>query len=349
VGSLYLGALRAAEEMARDVGDAPFAARCREIFDAGRAASVDRLFNGEYFIQDVDLQEHPDWQYGDGCLADQLLGQSWAHQVDLGFLYPAETIRAALASIWKYCWAPDVGPQNKAHSPERWFALPGEAGLFTCTWPRSPHMGPRSTRYRNEIWTGIEYQVAGHMAREGMLLEALAICRGIHERYHPSKHNPWNEIECGDHYARALASWTMITGLSGFSFHGPMKRLGFAPRLTPEEFRCAFTAAEGWGTLAQRRSPAGQRNRVEVRWGQLPLETLHLWVPEGVRVDGVLVAVGGDELDFSATQEGSRLVLTLPAGTVLGPEVALEATLSWHTGGNPRYRRELARGGASAS
>ena len=146
-----------------------------------------------------------------------MFGQGWAHQVGLGYLYPRETVVSALQSIWKYCWAPDVGPQNRAHDPERWFAYPGEAGLFTCTWPKSPHLGPKSTRYRDEIWTGIEYQVAGHMAWEGMITEALAICRGVNERYHPSKHNPWNEIECGDHYARALASWGVLIGLSGSS------------------------------------------------------------------------------------------------------------------------------------
>ena len=105
-------------------------------------------------------------------------------------------------------------------------------------------MGGESTRYRNEIWTGIEYQVAGHMAWEGMVKEALAICRGIHDRYHPAKHNPWNEVECGDHYARAMASWGVLTGLSGFEYDGPAGRIGFAPRLTPEAFRCAWTGAD---------------------------------------------------------------------------------------------------------
>ncbi len=144
-----------------------------------------------------------------------------------------DTVRPTLDSIWKYCWAPDVGLQNEKHKPERWFAYPGEAGLFTCTWPKSKHLGPESTRYRNEIWTGIEYQVANHMAYEGMLTEALAICRAVHDRYHPSKHNPFNEIECGDHYARALASWGVLLGLAGFEYHGPQRHLGFLPRTGP--------------------------------------------------------------------------------------------------------------------
>lgn len=329
VGSLYLGALRAAEEMAREVGDADFARRCREIFEAGSAHSMERLFNGEYFIQDVDLDLHPDWQYGDGCLADQLFGQGWSHQVGLGYLYPRAAVRSALGSVWRYCWAPDVGPQNDAHRPERWFALPGEAGLFTCTWPKSRHMGPRSTRYRNEIWAGIEYQVAGHMAWEGMLLEALAICRGIHERYHPSKHNPWNEIECGDHYARSLASWTLLTGLSGFRYHGPRKSLGFSPRIRPHDFRCAFTAAEGWGSLSQSRSGPRQSNRISVRWGRVPVRHLALGVPPGVAVRSVSVRLGESVVDSAMTQTATEVRLEVPDRTVLEPGIPLSVELHW--------------------
>ncbi|MEW5982233.1 MAG: GH116 family glycosyl hydrolase [Acidobacteriota bacterium] len=327
VGSLYLGALRAAEEMARVTGDTAFADRCRRIFEAGRQRSMAALFNGEYFIQRVDLNEHPDWQYGDGCLADQLFGQGWAHQVGLGYLYPREAVAAALRSIWTYCWAPDVGPQNRAHDPERWFAFPGEAGLFTCTWPKSRHLGPKSTRYRDEIWTGIEYQVAGHLAWEGMVLEALAICRGVHERYHPSKHNPWNEIECGDHYARALASWGVLVGLAGFEYDGPAQHIGFAPRLGPGDFRCAFTGAEGWGTLLQQRKAAEQENTIAVRWGRLLVRTLAFELPEGATLRDCVVTAGARRLDAAMRQAGRRVVLTLPSAVTAGAGETIRATL----------------------
>ncbi|MEI7731905.1 MAG: GH116 family glycosyl hydrolase [Verrucomicrobiota bacterium] len=301
VGALYLGALRAAEEMAREMQDPAFADTCRKIFEAGSKNSMQKLFNGEYFIQTVDLAKHPNWQYADGCLADQLFGQCWAHQTGLGYLYQPAAVRKALASVWTYCWAPDIGPQNKAHTPERWYAFAGEAGLFTCTWPKSKHLGAKSTRYRDEMWTGIEYQVASHMAWEGMLTEALAICRGVHDRYHPAKHNPWNEIECGDHYSRAMASWGMITALSGFEYHGPAGALGFAPRLTPENFRCAFTGAEGWGTLAQTRTGQRQINRIEVKWGQLRLQSLKLAWPAANREPAVKVLLAGKPVEARLT------------------------------------------------
>jgi hypothetical protein len=307
VGALYLGALRAAEEMARTVGDPNFATRCRKIFEAGRENSVGRLFNGEYFIQDVDLEEHPKWQYADGCLADQMFGQGWAHQVGLGYLYPEETVRKALESVWKYCWAPDVKLQNEAHKPARWFAFPGEAGLFTCTWPKSQHLGPESTRYRNEVWTGIEYQVANHMAYEGMLTEALAICRAVHDRYHPSKRNPFNEIECGDHYARAMASWGVLLGLAGMEYDGVQKHFGVAPRITPEDFSVVFTAAEGWGTVRQQRQGDRQTNSIEVKWGTLPLATVTLAVPPGN--EATEITVDGRTDGFTWRREDERIVI----------------------------------------
>ena len=328
VGSLYLAALRAGEEMALEVGDREFSKTCRKLFESGSRLSVERLFGGEYFIQEVDLQKHPKAQYAGGCLADQLFGQGWAHQVGLGYVYPKENVRSTLEAIWKYNWAPDVGPQNKVHGPERWFARPGEAGLFTCTWPHSPHL-VEGVRYKNEVWTGIEYQVAGNMAFDGMVTEALAICRGIHERYHPSKHNPWNEVECGDHYARAMAAHGVFLGLCGFEYHGPKAHLGFAPRITPEDFRGAFTAAEGWGTLSQERKGKTQTNRVEVKWGRLRVQTLAFELPESAVMNGATVTTPGNSIAADAKQNGSRVTITLAAPAVVekGQDIEVEFTV----------------------
>jgi uncharacterized protein (DUF608 family) len=328
VGSLYLAALRAGEEMAREMGDADFAARCRKIFDAGSRLTVEKLFNGEYFIQTVDLAKHPKFQYADGCLADQLFGQGWAHQVALGHVYPKDSVQAALKSIWKYNWAPDVGPHNKAHPPERWFARPGEAGLFTCTWPHSKHLGDNAVRYKDEIWTGIEYQVAGHMAWEGMVDEALAICRGVHDRYHPTKHNPWNEVECGDHYSRAMASHGVFLALCGFEYHGPKGHLGFVPRITPDDFRAAFTAAEGWGSLVQKRQSGKQTNRVEVRWGQLVLKTLAFDLPEGAKAKAAKVTMAGGPIQVTLKQDGRRVLLELAEAATVKEKQAIEVELT---------------------
>jgi uncharacterized protein (DUF608 family) len=298
VGSLYLGALRAAEEMAKLVGDGEFAGRCRKAFEAGSGLTMERLFDGEYFTQEVDLAEHPKSQYGKGCLSDQLFGQGWAHQLALGYIYPKEAVHSALRSVFKYNWAPDVGAHNAVHRPGRSFATPGEAGLFTCTWPKSPHLRD-GVRYKNEAWTGIEYQVAGHLLWEGFLREGLAIIRGIHERYDPAKRNPFNEVECGDHYARAMASWGCLIALAGFEYDGPAGRMAFAPRISPDGFQAAFTAAEGWGTLSQKRAPGRQENAIAVRWGTLRLREVAIGLPAGLARADVEATVNGMPVDVT--------------------------------------------------
>lgn len=332
VGSLYLAACRAGEEMAKELADEEFAALCRKVFEAGREATMKELFNGEYFIQKVDLKEHPKHQYADGCLSDQLFGQGWAHQVGLGYIYPPEAVKSALRAIWVYNWAPDVGPQNQAHPPQRWFARPGQAGLFTCTWPKSKHLGPDSVLYRDEVWTGIEYQVAGHMVWVGMLLEALAICRGVHERYHPRSHNPWNEVECGDHYARALASYGVFLALCGFEYHGPKGHIGFAPRLNAEDFAAAFTAAEGWGRFTQKRQARQQEDTLQLLWGRLRLTSLAFEAPsEGPIKAHIVVQTGGVTKEppiAGVEQIGRRVVvrlaepITLETGDTLRVQMA---------------------------
>ena len=323
VGALYLAACRAGERMARAVGDTAFASRCAAIVRSGRELTMERLYNGEYFIQEVDLGQHPSWQYAEGCLADQMFGQGWAHHVGLGYLYPAEAVRSALEAVWKYNFAPDIGPQNVAHPPERWFIWPGEPGLFICTWPISRHLENDGVRYRDEVWTGIEYQVAGGMVWEGLLDEALTICRAVHDRYAPDRRNPYNEIECCDHYARALASWGVYTALCGFDYHGPEGRIAFDPQLTPEAFRAAFTTAEGWGTFEQTRADeASQTDRLTLAFGTLRLRELAFQVPAGVT--GATVWLDGRQLPATANVGGGRLGVALAEAVTLNAGQTLE-------------------------
>ncbi len=299
VGSLYLAALRAGEEMAREMGDMVTAEECARLFASGKKLTEERLWNGEYFIQDVDLEKHPKHQYADGCLSDQVFGQGWAHQLGLGYIYDPEKVRQALRSVWKYNWAPDVGPFNEKYPPFRWFITPGHAGLFTCTWPAGNHMR-EGVAYREEVWTGIEYQVAGHMVREGMLEEAIVICRAVHDRYHPSLANPYNEVECGDHYVRAMASWGVWLALGGFYCHGPRGILGFAPKITPENFRALYTVPDAWITFEQRRDAAVQRNRIECVYGDTRINVLRLNLPAGQSLGAVEVKLDGRTLECEA-------------------------------------------------
>ena len=292
VGALYLAALRAGQRMAELMNEPATAARYQAIFESGRTWTSQNLFNGEYFEQRIPSDKEYDWQYGSGCLSDQLFGQNWAHVLGLGYVYPPEQVRSALRAVYKYNWAPDIGPANEQHKPERWFARPGEGGLFTCTWPRGGRPD-KPVRYRDEVWTGIEYQAAAGMIWEGLVDEALVLVRALDQRYDGTHHNPWNEVECGDHYARALASWGVLTALAGFEYDGPAGRLTISPRVQQDDFACFFIAAEGWGTIAQKRSARIQVNSIDVKWGRLRLAELAVDLPDGVAASGAEVTVTG--------------------------------------------------------
>ncbi len=115
--------------------------------------------------------------------------------------------------------------------------------------------------YLNETMNGFEYQAAAHMIAEGMVQEGLAVMKTLDERYDGNKRNPFDEVECGDHYARSMASYGALIAISGFTYNGPHGAIGFAPRLTPENFKAPFTAAEGWGSY----QPEDQRSEVRGR------------------------------------------------------------------------------------
>jgi len=202
----------------------------------------------------------------------------------------------------------------------RWYAMAGEAGLLMCTFPRkdwsfADAIGKNANSYCagyfNECMNGFEYQAAGHMIWEGLVQEGLAVTRAVHDRYHASKRNPWNEIECGDHYARSMASYGVFIAACGFEYHGPKQHIGFAPKLTPENFKAAFTSAEGWGTLSQSRTGKTQINRIEVKSGGLRVKSLALELPPGATLKTTTVAAGPRQLTAKVTKTGQRVELTL--------------------------------------
>ena len=105
---------------------------------------------------------------------------------------------------------------------------------------------------------GFEYQAAGHMIWEGHgARRAWRCARSLHDRYHASRRNPWNEVECGDHYARSMASYGVFLAACGFEYHGPKGHLA-SPRAEPEDFRAAFTSAEGWGRSRRSERPTSR-------------------------------------------------------------------------------------------
>jgi hypothetical protein len=280
--SLYLAALRAGEEMAIDRGDADFQKLCRDTYEMGRT-NIEKLYNGEYYVQ-IEDPAHPDAiGVGPGVYIDQVYGQFWANQVGLGRLYNPEHIRSALHAIWKYNFLTDVGPFREVFKPGRFYAWKGDGGVLMCTWPNG---GITETQrqfwtfgYFNEVMSGFEHQLAAHMIAERdpeLLTKGLAILRTVHDRYAPAKRNPYNEVEFSDFYARAMASYGSFLAACGFEYNGPSGVIGFDPVIHPENFRAPFTAAEGWGTYSQSFSANGMKAELSVTWGRVSVQTLRL-------------------------------------------------------------------------
>jgi len=273
-GSIFYAALKAGAEMAEHLGQADRSARYRRALEEGSARMDALLWNGEYYEQRLADVDRFRYQFGPGCLSDQLLGQCQAHVAGLGYILPRDHVKSALASIARYNFSEDLRGTVNA---QRTYALDGEAGLRLCTWPR----GGRPLLpfvYCDEVWTGIEYQVATHLIYEGMVEEGLRIVKAVRERHDGVRRNPWNEVECGHHYVRSLASWGLLPALSGFRFDMTKRSISFSPVVNAEDFRCFFSTGTAWGTYRQRLdADTGHRTwDIEVEEGSL----------DGVTVNG---------------------------------------------------------------
>ena len=271
--NVYHAALKASAVMARQMKQPEVAERYEAIVARGAPAVVEQLWNEDfgYFVHRPPADETQMHGSTNGCHIDQVLGESWLYEVGLDPILPRDKTKQALRSLWTYNFCPDVGAFRKIATNGRWYAGAGDAGLVMCSFPHGkiePKSGKKSyAGYLNECMTGFEWQVAAHMIREDMLEEGLAIGKAIYDRYSPAARNPYNEVECSDHYSRAMASYSAFLAVCGYRYDGPEETLAFGPKLQPEDFKAAFTTAQGWGRFTQSRrgGPAEQCDRTALR------------------------------------------------------------------------------------
>lgn len=262
--SFYLGALKAAFEMGKAMGK-----ECTEyieIYGRGKKYLEERLFNGEYFYQQVmrdrlsvkleysdannetkELlrKEGPKYQYGTGCLSDGILGV-WLSEISgLCDILDNKKVKNNLISIYKYNFKTDLSEHANPQRPG--YAINKEAGLLLCTWPKG---GKPSLPfvYSDEVWTGIEYQVASHLLSKGYTKEGLNIVRGCRNRYDGIIRNPYNEYECGHWYARAMASYALLQTYTGVRFDNVTKTL-YAKTNNSSNYKTFLSTATGYGNV----------------------------------------------------------------------------------------------------
>jgi uncharacterized protein (DUF608 family) len=292
--SFYIGALAAMAALARDAGHPDDAQSYADLAQKGAQEIERRLFNGEYYQQEIMFRglkdtsfaqmvdglandaseeavllknEGPKYQIGSGVLSDGVFGAWMAQLCGVKPVQNRQSIRQHLAAIYRHNFKTSLWEHANTQRPG--YALGDEKGLLLCSWPR----GGKPTLpfvYSDEVWTGIEYQVASHMIAEGMVDEGLAIVAGVRSRYDGHVRNPWNEYECGNYYARAMASYALLYAYSGFQYSAATQTLTIDPRLDLDPFRCFLSTASGWGTVTVHNDSI----EVDLCAGELNIENL---------------------------------------------------------------------------
>jgi hypothetical protein len=340
-GVWYLGALRAGEEMARALGDQDSAAEYRRLFENGSKWIDANLFNGEYYIQKIEGRpkeevfdgvmvgmgaanpQKPDYQMGEACLVDQLLGQYMAHVAGLGYLLDEEHVHKALKSVFHYNYIPDL---SEHEAVQRTYALNGEGGVLVASYasgkrPEIPFP------YFAECWTGEEYQFAAHLAFEGMTTEAQAVVESARLRHDGERRNPWNEPECGHHYARAMSSWALIVALSGFHYSGVDRKLTLTPRVRAQNFRCFWSVPSGWGKFSQAVTAASHAVEVETLEGSMAVASLALGGNGKAVRKKVSARLGKEPLAATLREEGKLRLVAFDREVRIVPGLSLAVSL----------------------
>lgn len=267
--SFYLGALTAFIEMSKELN------KPNDFYNSlltkGTKYIENELFDGEYFIQKVKWtglnaidpvefpskktnystealvilkEEGPKYQYGIGCLSDGILGMWMATVCGLNEVIDNDKVKSHLVAVHKYNLKTNlmdhVNPQRST------FACGNEGGLLLCTWPKGGELSLPFV-YSSEVWTGIEYQVASHLMFKGEVEKGLEIVRECRKRYDGTIRNPFNEYECGHWYARALASYGMLQGLTGVRYDAVNRTLTIDSKVG--DFKSFISTETGFGNV----------------------------------------------------------------------------------------------------
>jgi len=295
--SVYIGALSAMHDLAMAAGDPDAAAHYRALALAGASAMDQDLFNGEYYEQKVEFRhlqdqsfvklisekkpsippsmlkilrkEGPKYQYGSGCLSDGIIGAWMAKLYGIPIPLDASKVRSSISSIFRYNFRYSLREHCNPQRPG--YAIGEEPGLLICSWPNGGKpMLPFP--YSDEVMTGMEYQVATHLISEGFVKKGLQIVKSTRSRHDGSVRNPWNEYECGNYYARAMASFALLQAFSGFQYSKLKKELEFAPQVKARPFQVFFSTVDAYGLIALKEN----KLQIEVLEGALEIQTIHL-------------------------------------------------------------------------
>lgn len=334
LSGMYLAALDAAARMADILGDTEASGLYRRIFEKGKHFINDKLYNGEYFFQNIDLNDKSileqynngfsmhganavesywneengemKYQIGEGCSIDQVLGQWHADLLNLDKVFDEDKVKSALHSIYKYNFIPDM--RNHVN-PCRIYGMNGEQGTMICSFPPDRRKPLIPVPYSEETMHGFEYQAASHMIIHGLKEEGETCVRAVRDRYDGYKRNPWNELECGSNYGRSLASYALLLAYSGFVFDMYKKRIGFHP-ICKDSYLFFWSLDSGFGTVEKEDG----KLTLKVLYGSLSLKELEL-DDENIS----LIRQGDKNLEYVQSSVPKGILVSFQEPVVLTP------------------------------
>jgi hypothetical protein len=237
--------------------------------------------------------EGPKYQYGKGVLADGVIGAWMSELYGVGTPLKEKNVSKHLTSVFKYNFRASLSDHANCQRPG--YAVGEEAGLLLCSWPKGSHL-TFPFPYADEVWTGIEYQVASHLILHGRVKEGLAIVKAARDRYDGLTRNPFNEYECGSYYARAMASYALLQSLTGFRYSAVTKTLYLSPAAKAAKFRTFFSTATGFGVITL----AGGKVGIEMLEGELAVDTLVL---NGKKIAASVTAIVGKSSNIALKKQ----------------------------------------------
>jgi uncharacterized protein (DUF608 family) len=290
ITSFYLGALKAMTEMGKALKKN--VAAYQDLYSKGKKYIENELYDGEYFTQKIQgtglkaadpvkaseisigggysdealallQKEGPKYQYGKGCLSDGILGGWIARMCFMDEPVDADKTKSHLLAVHKYNLKKDLTEHANPQRPT--YAAGKEGGLLICTWPKGGKLSLPFV-YSDEVWTGIEYQVASHLMLHGEVDKALEIVRTCRDRYDGRVRNPFNEYECGHWYGRALASYGFLQSLTGVRFDAVDSILHIDSRIG--DFTSFLSTDKGFGTVSLKNG----KPRLHVVYGSIPVK-----------------------------------------------------------------------------
>jgi hypothetical protein len=322
IGSLYMAAVKACEKMAAIMGEQEAAATYNEIWTAGIENQNTQLWNDSLGYY-VELAENlPNTLImAEAVSLDMFLGQWWANQLNLGQIYPVDRTKAGLAKIYTTNKYTDTG---EGYFPSfRDFLGTGDSG-----WQMFVHTGEvpeNSIRYYSEVMSGFEYAAAATMLQNGMVDEGLKMVQTISERYdgrfrsegevHMANNScvfgtgsPFGEDECGDFYARAMSSWSVLLALQGFIYDGPEQTIGFKPLLQPEDHKSFFSTSAAWGLFSQTQTNSTQTSEIEVKFGTAQIKNIVLAAPDSETGTNISVILNGASQSIESSKQTENTI-----------------------------------------